>query len=300
MRKLATLRKILIACWAIVAGYYGWDTVRRHWIPAFTINTAHYTIYSSATREQTERVGALAESLYDAYGDFLRSLKITRNHTGKLKMKLFANREEFRFCNRINTWAEAFYQKPYCYQYFSADERNPYHWMLHEATHQLNEEAVSLPLTKWLNEGIADYFGTSLIFSNKLALGSIDVNTYPVWWVDMLARSGDLEADKKNESVIPLRAIISGSGGPDINKSFNLYYLHWWTLTHFLLHGQNGHYRDGVANILVGESGVEGFERHIGHIEQIEMEWYAYVRELKLLLRTRKQIVCPLIRPSND
>ncbi len=62
----------------------------------------------------------------------------------KLKMKLFKDREEFRRCNRSCGWAEAFYRTPYCYQYYGADEAHPYHWMMHEATHQLNAEAACL------------------------------------------------------------------------------------------------------------------------------------------------------------
>jgi Protein of unknown function (DUF1570) len=289
MKRFSTREKVLLVCLALALGGTWWDIGRRYWIPPLTINTSRYTIYSSATPEQTEAVGHVADSLYDAYGTFLTSLRLTIKNNGTLKMKLFANRDEFRFHNRIESWAEAFYLKPYCYQYFSADESNPYHWMIHEATHQLNEEAADLSLSKWVDEGIADYFGSSCIISNKLAIGTIDTNTYPVWWVNLLATSGNLEADKQNGSVIPLRAIISGSGGPNIDESFNLYYLHWWSLMHFLLHGENGKYRDGLARVMVGDSGVEGFEKHIGTIETIEKEWHAYVRELKQTLRTQQR-----------
>jgi hypothetical protein len=89
-------------------------------------------------------------------------------------------------------WAEAFYREPYCRAYFSAGELNPYHWMLHESVHQLNHEAARLRLEKWLEEGLADYFATSRLTTNELALGQIDQNTYPVWWIDELATSPDL------------------------------------------------------------------------------------------------------------
>ena len=49
-----------------------------------------------------------------------------------------------------------------------------------------------------------------------------------------LATTPDLAENLRNGSVIPLRAIITNRGGPSLNKEFNLYYLHWWTLTHFL------------------------------------------------------------------
>lgn len=281
MKSFSTKGIVLIVCLTLVLVGAWRYRAGRDWTPTLTINTPHYTIYSSATPEQTETVGKIADSLYDAYGAFLSSLNLSVKHKGIHKMKLFATREEFRNHNLITDWAEAFYQKPYCYQYFSEEERNPYHWMIHEATHQLNQEVANLSVSKWVDEGLADYFGSSCIISNRLVIGTIDPNTYPVWWLHLLAKSGDLEADKMNGSVIPLRAIISASGGPNIDESFNLYYLHWWTLMHFLLHGEAGKYRDGVSRIMTGESDVEGFEKHFGPIEAIEIEWYAYVLELK-------------------
>jgi hypothetical protein len=113
--------------------------------------------------------------------------------------------------------SEAFYREPYCRAYFSASEVNPYHWMLHESVHQLNHEMAHLKLEKWLEEGLADYFSTSRIESNELAVGRIDSNTYQVWWIDELATSPDLSGNIRNGSVIPLRAIITNHGGPGMN-----------------------------------------------------------------------------------
>jgi hypothetical protein len=261
-----------------------WDVYRRRWTPTTTWSTDHYTVQSTCTQKQTQEIGAVAEILYSGYQEFLVQLAVTPQPHGKLRIKLFKDRKEFRLCNRGCGWAEAFYLKPYCCQYYSAEELNPYHWMIHEATHQLNEEAAGLHLAKWLNEGLADYFGSSRIIGKRLVLGEIDVNTYPVWWIETLAVSGNLEADKRNGSVIPLRAIISGSGGPDISKTFNLYYLHWWSLMHFLQHYENGKYRGGVAALVKTDGGVEAFTRHVGDVEQIEREWYGYVRGLKQIL----------------
>lgn len=106
--------------------------------------------------------------------------------------------------------------------------------MLHESVHQLNHEVSHLSLEKWLEEGLAEYFSTSRLESKELAVGRVDSNTYPVWWIDELATSPELAENIRNGSVIPLRAIITNHGGPTMNSHFNLYYLHWWTLTHFV------------------------------------------------------------------
>jgi len=306
MRRLTGREKRLSAYLGVFFAVVGWDALRRRWSPDITITTEHYTIYSTATVEQTREIGDIGEALYGSYVEFLKQVKRTPQSHGKLKMKLFKDRDEFRFCNRVSGWAEAFYRKPYCCQYYSAEEANPYHWMVHEATHQLNAEVAGLSLAKWLEEGIADYFGTSRIISNRLALGQIDTNTYPVWWLNILATSGNLDTDKANMSVIPLRSIISGSGGPDIDEFFNLYYLHWWSLTHFLMHYEDGRYRNGAIQLIGGDSDVGAFERHIGNIEDVEREWYQYVLDLKRKLcglstfplnlrRLRSALTAPLV-----
>lgn len=59
-------------------------------------------------------------------------------------------------------------------------------------------ESAQLNLAKWLEEGLAEYFSTSRIAANHLALGRIDPNTYPVWWIDEIATTPDLETNLVN------------------------------------------------------------------------------------------------------
>ncbi len=237
-------------------------------------------IYSTATPEQTAQIGQVAEIVYVSYRQLADQLQCEIQPHPKLKIKLFKDREEFRHCNRIRDWAEAFYRKPYCYQYYSADEMNPYHWMMHEATHQLNAEVARLKLPQWLDEGIACYVSTSHIVGDTLVLGEIDTNTYPVWWLDSMATSGNLDEDKAAGTIIPLRQIL-GRGGPAIDEHFNLYYLHWWSLVHLLVEGEQGRYRDGLARLLAGHVDLPAFEKCIGPIEPIEKSWYEHVLGLK-------------------
>ena len=255
----------------------------RRWSPNRTEETAHYLIQSTATEAQTRNTGLVAEMLHAAYLEFLDEIGVTPREPRRLRMKLYGSREEMRFCNRMKGWAEAFYRKPYCHQYYPEHEVNPYHWMVHEATHQLSREVADLTLAKWLEEGIAEYFGCSRIVNGRMLPGEIDTNTYPVWWIDSLAVSGELAKDKANGSVIPLRIIVSGKGGPGMNDAFNLYYLHWWSLTHFLLDEKSG-YRDSIPALVKHGGRLDHFESDIGSIDRIEKEWYAHVLDIKAKL----------------
>jgi hypothetical protein len=82
--------------------------------------------------------------------------------------------------------------------------------------------------------------------------------------------------------VIPLRAIITGKGGPAMDKEFNLYYLHWWTLTYFLCEHEK--YRARVLPLLQSGGDLRSFEQIIGPVEQVQSEWHDYVRRLKAAL----------------
>ena len=281
MRKLGRREKCLLVVLAICLAVAAWFYMPRPWSPTVAVETEHYIIRSSATEEQTREIGRVAETVYSGYRELMENLQRPVQAHGKLGIKLFKDRREFRRCNGVRDWAEAFYRPPYCYQYYSADEANPYHWMMHEATHQLNDVAAHLPLPLWLNEGIACYVCTSRIADGSLHLGDIDANTYPVWWLGSMKLSGDLDTDKKKGSIIPLRAILSGQGGPSMNWHFNLYYLHWWSFTHFLLHHENGMHRAGLSRLLAEGVGLPALEKHIGPIESVEQQWYGYLVDLR-------------------
>jgi hypothetical protein len=287
MRALTVREKRLLACLAVLVIVLSWDTVRRRWSPTTKIETEHYLIYSTATADQTREIGRVAEIVHRGY---LRLLDDLQRHVPphpKLKIKLFKDREEFRFCNRVRGWAEAFYRRPYCYQYYSADEVHPYHWMMHEATHQLTAEAARLSVPQWLDEGLACYVSTSRIVDDSLHSGEIDTNTYPVWWLYSMDLSGDLDADKRSGQIIPLHAIVSGRGGPGIDRNVNLYYLHWWSLTHFLMHYDDGKYRAGLGRLIADGGTLPAFEQWIGQADVVEKQWYGYVLALQKELAGR-------------
>jgi hypothetical protein len=281
MRRLTGREKRLLVLFAVFLAITAWAYAPRPWFPKVVVETEHYVIRSSATEKQTREIGQVAEIVYAGYHQLMDELQQTIQPHDRLGIKLFRNRREFRRCNAVHGWAEAFYRPPYCYQYYSADEIHPYHWMMHEATHQLNDVAAHLRMPQWLDEGLACYIGTSRIVDNALQLGEIDTNTYPVWWIDSMDLSGALDADKRARTIIPLRAIIAGRGGPSVNQHFNLYYLHWWSLTHFLMHYENGKYREGFDRLIATGGGLTAFEEHIGPIKSVERQWYAYLCDLR-------------------
>ncbi len=289
--------KISFLLLALVAAYFG----REYWLENYrdgvrlATNTtgagsqklldignktesAHYAISSTATPEQTALIATKVESLYEAYTIFFRDSIPPDAKRPKLKLMLYKDRKEFSVFNRSSPWAEAYYLFPVCYAYYSFGDKNPYHWMTHEATHQLNREVAHFDTPKWINEGLATYFGTSRIEDGKLLPGNIDKNTYPIWWLSSIDLSGKLQTDIDKGKIIPLRAMITGKNAPDINKNVNLYYIEYWSFTHFLFHYDNGRYADRYRKLIVEGGTLENFEKTVGQIDRIENEWYGYLQ----------------------
>jgi hypothetical protein len=84
-----------------------------------------------------------------------------------------------------------------------------------------------------------------------------------------------------NGSIIPLRAVITDQGGPAMDSHVNLYYLHWWTLAHFVFETD----RRKATDLFIAGGTLEAFERLIGPDEAVQEKWYRHVLRIKSALR---------------
>jgi hypothetical protein len=189
---------------------------------------------------------------------------------------LYRDQAQFKAHNRSHPWAEAYYLPPQCHAYYAQGERNPVHWMLHEATHQLAREVARFPKVRWSDEGLASYFGSSRILDGALVPGTADRDTYPIWWLPQLALSGDLDEDLAKGRLIPLRAIVEGNG-PPIGEHVNTYYIQFWSLTHFLLHHDGGRHAQAYRRLIAQGGSLREFEAAFGPIEQVQAAWYRHL-----------------------
>ena len=240
---------------------------------AKTLETPHYKIISTASEEQTAQVAAAVESLHKAYADHFG----VKRSEKRMELVLYKDQAEFRAHNRSSPWAEAYYRPPRSYAYFASGE-NPYHWMLHEATHQLLRQGSGFKPAKWANEGIASYFGSSTLVGSELEPGDPDPGAYPIWWLPSLELSGDLAKDIASGAVIPVRQLVTDTG-PNINENVNLYYMHYWGLSHFLMHYGEGRYAEKYKELVALGGSLQDFEKLIGPVEHVQSEWYDYMIE---------------------
>lgn len=285
MTRRVVLITAALSSFALMGGFLAWQRTRPISVPApattaripeaaALLATPHYRVHSTAGPEQTRQVADAVESLHAAYMALFADA--VRPSSRPLTLVLYADRDEFQRNNRSRPWAEAYYLRPACYAYYGGGKANPHHWMLHEAVHQMNTEVAGWRLPAWANEGVAGYLGASWLEDGVLTPGRSDPDTYPIWWLSRMKLTGSLQADVAAVRFIPLRDLLEGHG-PDINQHVNLYYLHYWGLTHFLFHYENGRYANAYKQLLALGASTPDFERLIGPVEDIEKAWYAYL-----------------------
>ncbi|HEY9510237.1 MAG TPA: hypothetical protein VIV82_10280 [Verrucomicrobiae bacterium] len=94
----------------ILLGIAGWKFLPRPWHPTVILETAHYHIASTATRQQAEEFGNAVEILYQAYSNRFNTLPGFQRTHPKLKLLLYKDRDEMRRINPGLGWAEALSQ----------------------------------------------------------------------------------------------------------------------------------------------------------------------------------------------
>ncbi len=174
-------------------------------------------------------------------------------------------------------WAEALYHQGICDQYDDPSAELPWHWLVHEATHQLAWEDSHLPLPRWANEGLACLFSVSRIRKNRLILGSVERETYPTWWLVQKPLSGKMERDLRVGLLVSPSRILSESDDIDIAASLNSHYLSWWSMAHFFHATDSNAWRDWVLH----DATKNGLIRRFGPAQTLDQRWYKHVLELR-------------------
>ncbi len=64
-----------------------------------------------------------------------------------------------------------------------------------------------------------------------------------------------------------------------MSREFNLYYLHWWTLTYFVF--EHPSYRGQALALVQRGGGLEAFEQCLGPVERVQEDWHGYVWRIK-------------------
>lgn len=236
-------------------------------------DSPHYHMRSSAPQPRTKSAMDAAEVLHRRWAAWTGA-KDSKPHP-RHKLRLFSSRDEMRRTLPGLGWAEAIYHDSICDQYDDRFATRPWHWLVHEATHQLAYEESRLRLPRWANEGLACLFSTARQRKGDLILGSVDPETYPVWWLQKTPPTGDFAKDMRALLVPPSR-FLAESDFAAIGNSVNAHYMSWWSFAHYLNKTDSAAWRDWILH----DATPEGLAKRFGSGTNLDRKWYAHVLTL--------------------
>lgn len=237
------------------------------------MDSTHYHLWTSAPPSRGSQALAAAETLHRSWTAWAGSAHGKRKH----HLRLFASRTEMRRALPGLGWAEAIYHDSLCDQYDDPDSERPWHWLVHEGTHQLAAEDARLDLPRWANEGLACLFSASRTRNHRLILGSVDPETYPVWWLRRRPLAGALQQDLAKGNLVLPSAVLAEPETVDISRSVNAHYLTWWSMAHFFHTADPAAWRDWVLH----DGSKAGLLRRYPPVATLDARWYAHVLKLR-------------------
>jgi tetratricopeptide (TPR) repeat protein len=148
-------------------------------------------------------------------------------------------------------------------------ERDPYSTAFHEYVHlHVRDNIPEAPL--WLNEGLAELYGSLQFSGNDALLGA------PLGYYTRLLRDHEL---------LPLNTLLSiGTNSPHYNEQekSGIFYGQSWALVHYLMLGDRGRqeqFRRFLSLVGRGEAAAKAIEDTYGiSLQTLEQELRAYVR----------------------
>lgn len=230
--------------------------------------SAHYNLRTDVHETRARQALDAAERLHRAWERWTGS----PSHHGPHRLRLFSSREGMRQALPGMGWAEAIYHDSICDQYDDRFEERPWHWLTHEATHQLAYEDSRLELNRWANEGLACLFSTSRVVDGRIVLGSVDKETYPVWWLVKTPLRRDFDKDSRSLLVRP-SVFLREFDFARIDRTVNQHYLSWWSFAHYLYTTDSVGWKEWVAK----DGTREGLDRRFGSGPELDKKWYAHI-----------------------
>jgi hypothetical protein len=242
----------------------------------------HYWIKTDVPAAQANALARHLNVMYEEYARRLASLPIRAQE--KLNVLIFNDPQDYILTLRARFGVNAqgsggmFFVAPagaaLAFWVKDLPQRRIEHVVQHEGFHQFAYSRFGEDLPMWVNEGLAEFFGESVLVDDKLIIGqntprvldalksAVDSNTY-VPFRNMLS----MTPQKWN-------AAVSG-GDAELN------YQQAWSMVHFLVYGDGGkyvgHFENYLRHLNNGLPSEEAFVRVFGgDIDAFEQRWRQY------------------------
>ncbi len=229
--------------------------------PLEEFNSRHYTIRTNASRDKAESIGVHMDAVFDEYARRFRTFG--KRETVRMPLYLFKTQNDyFNFMKQAGIDASAtggiFFIRPDSRGLATWVDDRP-QWITletiqHEGFHQFAHTHIGTRLPLWANEGLAEYFGDGILVGGTLRIG--------------ISNGRRIEAIKiaiRDKTILDFDQLMNMQQGQwhlnlvrDREKA-RLQYDQSWSMVHFLIHGEEGRYREAFEKYLsLVAKGTEG------------------------------------------
>ncbi len=248
----------------------GADAEKR---PVRTYESAYYIIHSDLDRDKILEAHARMTAVAREYH------RRTRGFAGKIRKKmpfyLFRRREDYirnggvpGSAGLFSVWGGRAKLMAY------AGNSRVWHTVQHEAFHQFAYYVIRGKIPIWVNEGLAEYFGSGLWTGDGLVTGIIPP-----------ARLRRIKRLIKSNQMLPFARMLR-MNSRQWSASLNLRnYDQAWSMCHFLIHANDGKYSGAfssfISDISRGRPAEHAFAARFGKdIEAFQKRYSAWWRNL--------------------
>jgi hypothetical protein len=257
---------VIVVAW--LATQSGAQAPRRTPRAMKTIESKYYVIHSDLppddVKEASLRMTKMAEEYHERTKGFSGTVR------GRLPFYLFSNRRDYYMAGGFPGSAGVFE--------FNGEESRlmavavdnegggTWHVVQHEGFHQFAHAVIAGDLPVWLNEGIAEYFGEALFTGDGFVCGVIPPKRLAD--IQQALNAGRFKHIPDMATMTHEQWSVELSGDN---------YDQAWSMVHYLIHGENGKYRDSFSAFFVDighkKPWEEAWNKHLGSFDGMEEKW---------------------------
>lgn len=255
------------------------------------VSTPHFTISSNAGEHEARRIAQQFEEIREVFHVTFPTLRLD---AGK-PMLVIAAKNESEFKVLLPDYYVSKDQKKLAGMFVPAYDRdfalvrtdvtgtgeNPYHSLYHEYTHFIIRLNFSY-LPTWLNEGLADFYGNTLLEGFQTGIGKISINQLRVM---------------QHFPFIPLETLLSADQrSPLYNERdrATMFYAESWALVHLLMLDPDARKEQLLSKYLKAMDGtndsLEAARSAFGDLKKFGTRLELYTRQSSFYYQTLKNI----------
>jgi hypothetical protein len=277
--------RLAAACLAVLLGW----AATAGAVPTQTLESRAYRIHTNLTPAEAQEYGRHMDLIYREYSR--RFAVLHGSDRDKQDLYLLRTREDYiaemaEFGIDATATGGVFFWGPrgtgLATWVEGPTREQVYSTLQHEGFHQFAHSKLGRELPLWVNEGLAEYFGSAIVVKDRVRLGIVDADRVQSIR-DALERGTALGFDELL-TTDPGRWRSNMQNG---SVKGHLQYDQSWSVVHFLIHGDRGRYREAFGNYLVhisrGRNHEQAFRQSFGTDETgpFAQRWRRFVERVE-------------------